>query len=731
MPEFIPPVSGINANLLDLKTIRQSALDELIDIFASISVPVSESSSSGHLLLLDESLSSRINSLTSFSRLRESTGISKVIWLDYKDTHHYDYSFLTGQFHSFVVMLDLVSLDDLIGLAHFLKEKMTIFNQGNLAVSVIFVDSNKQQCSQFLLETQGVWGDLQNVYHWTLGKLNVIDDDILTLDLKHGGLDKLLKYESIEPIESLAKALLQMVIKSNYKIRITNIYLKGDWSVKFWKIYQRLYNEHLAHLPANITKLIDDQDETLFSDQFSFFNRNVDLVCLDRGVDIMSCLMTQLSYTGLCDEVLGTALGILKYKEDDKELNKNGHAEADDVDKGLTTVVLGDPTDEIYPSIRDLNISMVGSVLNARAKQLQSDYDKRKSLKDIDEIKQFMGGLNQLKTLQTWVQRHTSLAERIVSTLKPVQPGSQVDSLLAEDDLVDTPSYGYYNEFIELQQDIIADNFDSKNNCTKILDILYKYEPSIEDIMKLLIMTSIVKKGVRESEYNTLKNSILNMYGIQYMPLFIKLRELKFFYPREAQLNFLSTTAPDDRDFGKYQLIKDFASVANSMNLLPIVKDQNLLNPAEADFALPGYVPLITRLVQAVYDRGFTKGAASGRHAQPQQQQDRQSLTRYKKYGWDNLSMSDLNGEVYQDLLVPESKRSLFSTLIPPKMSQLKNYYSQRKDMIIVSVIGGLTYSEIATLRYVLSKNEVTRSKQVVILVTGIIKGDDLVDALM
>lgn len=719
MPESTSDAKS--ANLISFGYLRRRSLEELLSIFQSIgdqkdhdvtrsgsevlnkAVPKSDS---GYLFILQKQLTSRLNLLSSFSKLKESTGISKVIWLDYANEHSYDYEALTKQFGSVVIMILNQSLNDLQKLSRFLKTKLLIYSSSSKHISLITVDYGMVQSTRSFLEEQGVWQNLSGAYHWKMGAFAALDNDIITLELENGGLGPLLKYDTIRPIEDTASTLLRLVIESNYKIRITNVYLKGMWSTKLWKIYQKLYAEHLSQMSANERKLIEDQDSTLFSDQFSFFNRNVDFVCLDRGVDFVSCLLSELCYSGLCDEVFGTNLGVV------------------DFSKGSTDNIkirLGDSKDLIYPKIRDLNFSMVGSILNRNARELQTEYDKRSQLKNISEMKHYVEGLNGLKEMQTFVQKHTLLAEHIVEVIMPSKGNQQLDAVFGKSELNKT----YYDQFIDLQQSILADTLDSKSNCTEILDFMYKYEPDIADVVRLLILTSIVKSGIKEQEYKVLKEAILNSYGVQYVSLFLRLQDLHLLFSREPQINFLSTrTTVSDTDKDDIQLIRNFKSVVSSMNLMPVDEGLDPAQVRQPSFALPGYVPLTTRFVEAIYDREFLS-------VEETPQKNSTGDSRYRKYGWDNIRMSDISGEVYQNLLVPESKRGLFSTLIPPKMTTMNSRYRVRRDMIIVCIIGGITYSEIATIRYVLSKNESTKGKQLIILSTGIIKGKDIVESLI
>ncbi|KAH3661391.1 hypothetical protein OGAPHI_006798 [Ogataea philodendri] len=663
--------------LFDTRTVSQSALEELGAIFRQISLL---GTASEHLFVVQKDLSRSIDFLTSFSNLKKLTKISKVIWID---DALFDHEHLLPLFPSIVFLCE-GSMEMLDSVAGILKRKILPFSKTH-QVSLI-VASRLVTATELVIENLGIKGDV-SVYFWPELRPLALEPDVLSLCLSQGGLGDLFA-GSIAPLDQLASALLDLVIQSNYKIRLTNAFLKGEHSIKLWTIYQNKYQAHLTKVDAKTKKLILDQDDTLFLDQHSFMNRNVDFVCLDRSVDLVSAVLTQLTYTGLCDEYLGVNLGSTTVPEEDLKIK------------------FGDPDDEIYPVVRNLNFSMVGSVLNSKARVLQAEYDKKNNLTDIEEMKKFVGELNSLKESQKWVQKHTVVAENI---LKAVRNGD-VETRVVPGLEADTPSSNKFNAFLELQQEILSDNLDNKRNCAAILQYMYEFEPPLSEVLRLIVLTSIVKKGIREQEFEQLKTEVYNTYGLEGFKTLLNMRELKLVYARES-LSFLPSSMSEEATTSAHQLIRDFGAISTTLNLMPISDHVDPENPKDADFGLAGYVPMVARLVEAIYSREFLAGPRD---------------VRVRKHGWDNLDLSALDGELRQEFLIPETKKPLFSSLIPSKSGRL----ADRKDLVIVSVVGGMTYSEMSMVRFVLGKNSFTKDKQIIFLTTGIIKGDDIIESV-
>lgn len=115
------------------------------------------------------------------------------------------------------------------------------------------------------------------------------------------------------------------------------------------------------------------------------------LIIIDRAVDWVSPMCTQLTYEGMLDEFVGV---------------HHAHIEVDPV--------LLDPNatgskkrkhhlsaeDRLFADLRDLNFAIVGSRLSRLAKKLEGDYGGAKNLKTVSQMKDFVGKLGGLQNEQ-------------------------------------------------------------------------------------------------------------------------------------------------------------------------------------------------------------------------------------------------------------------------------------------------------------------------------------------
>ncbi|KAG0680557.1 hypothetical protein C6P42_004880 [Pichia californica] len=706
-------------------------LEDLKDIFSLISTY----QTGKNTLILDHDISIQLNYLTNnhFSKFSNDTNINKVIWFDDKNFNiDNDNDNDDNSINSIVFLLNLNSesnFEKLIKLSTIMKFIRSNNNNNiNKNIHLITANPSFNKSVEKFISVNGILGDLTSFHNWNSLLYFQLSQNLFSLESSNDAEFKnLFLNNSTLPLELLAKSLLNLYISSNYKLRITNTYLKGIKSIQFWKIYNRLLNSYLQTLPDNKRKIIDDLDETIFMDVHSFYNSSTDLICLDRSVDIISLLLTQLSYSGLCNELFNTS-------------NQLDYLIFNDNDNNEIKINLNDSNDNIYPQIEYLNFSHVGPILNKLAKNLQFEFDKRKNLKDINEMKNFVSELNNLKNSQSWVQKHTSLAECIINKFNEGSLNQYTNIPLLDNDN-DNESIGnlslqsYYSQLIELQQDIISNQMNLNTIFNKISNLLNLFDPSIDDIIKLIILVSITKNGIKESDFNSLNQELINKYGLfNISPILLNLQKLKL-----IQLNnnnnqpFWSSLSESVLTPSDNQLIMNFNILNKSLNLLPLHDEKNDSSKnsndladkyVDADFGYPGYVPIFTRLIQSIYDRSFLN------ETNPTSIPPQTSSSRAIKYGWNNLNLDQLYGPTKQDFLIPESKKKLFNSIIPPKISELNSNNHETSSTIIICVIGGLTWSELATIKYVLSANKFTKHKKLIVLTTGMITGSQMINSL-
>ncbi|KAF4011766.1 hypothetical protein G4228_003531 [Cervus hanglu yarkandensis] len=145
--------------------------------------------------------------------------------------------------------------------------------------------------------------------------------------------------------------------------------------------------------------------------QNSIFPVFDNLLLLDRNVDLLSPLATQLTYEGLIDEIYGIQNSYVKLPPEKFAPKKQG-----DGGKDLPTEAKKlqlNSAEELYAEIRDKNFNAVGSVLSKKAKVISAAFEERHNAKTVGEIKQFVSQLPHMQAARGSLANHTSIAELI------------------------------------------------------------------------------------------------------------------------------------------------------------------------------------------------------------------------------------------------------------------------------------------------------------------------------
>ena len=144
------------------------------------------------------------------------------------------------------------------------------------------------------------------------------------------------------------------------------------------------------------------------------------LVLIDREVDLVSPLVTPLTYEGLIDELIGIRNGAIKVDSKIKGQDKSKEAEAANAPPPPSMVSIPlNSNDALYVEIRDLNIEQLGPCLGQKAKLIRGHYDAFRANRDnqtITEIHDFVKQIPGLKQNYESLNQHINITEELKRT---------------------------------------------------------------------------------------------------------------------------------------------------------------------------------------------------------------------------------------------------------------------------------------------------------------------------
>ncbi|XP_026313158.1 vacuolar protein sorting-associated protein 33A isoform X1 [Piliocolobus tephrosceles] len=292
--------------------------------------------------------------------------------------------------------------------------------------------------------------------------------------------------------------------------------------------------------------------------QNSIFPVFDNLLLLDRNVDLLTPLATQLTYEGLIDEIYGIQNSYVKLPPEKFAPKKQG-----DGGKDLPTEAKKlqlNSAEELYAEIRDKNFNAVGSVLSKKAKIISAAFEERHNAKTVGEIKQFVSQLPHMQAARGSLANHTSIAELI----KDVTTSEDFfDKLTVEQEFMSGIDTDKVNNYIE---DCIA----QKHSLIKVL--------------RLVCLQSVCNSGLKQKVLDYYKREILQTYGYEHILTLHNLEKAGLLKPQTGGRN-------------------NYPTIRKTLRLW--MDDVNEQNPTDISYVYSGYAPLSVRLAQLLSRPGW------------------------------------------------------------------------------------------------------------------------------
>lgn len=256
-------------------------------------------------------------------------------------------------------------------------------------------------------------------------------------------------------------------------------------------------------------------------------------------------------------------------------------------------------------------------------------------------------------------------------------------------------------------------------SCYDILEecIFGNYPPY--KLLRLMCLQSLTSGGIKANRFDQLKQYIVQVYGYEFLSIIHDLETMGWIKKMEGNLatNFVMENA----NRSLFQNIK--------RNLILIHAEVDTVEPDDVSYVSSGYAPLTVRLIQS---------AMQGWHTQ-----DKEDVLRdlFQMMTVNNTNSASTNGPVGRLLDVRQTvpPRDLPTTLRKQRargtasMEPLgaygtKHVSSKKKPTLIVVYLGGITYMEMAALRF-LSKRD-SFPYHIIVITTRVLNGSKLLQQM-
>eukprot|EP01122_Echinamoeba_exundans_P013588 TRINITY_DN5959_c0_g1_i1.p1 TRINITY_DN5959_c0_g1~~TRINITY_DN5959_c0_g1_i1.p1 ORF type:complete len:685 (-),score=163.48 TRINITY_DN5959_c0_g1_i1:50-2104(-) len=395
------------------------------------------------------------------------------------------------------------------------------------------------------------------------------------------------------------------------------------------------------------------------------------LILIDRTVDLVTPLPTQLTYEGLIDEFYSITNSAVDLPAAMVVDPKGGKETNVPLDKKLKTPL--NSNDKIFRDIRDLNFSVVGPILNQKAKMIDEYYKARKDISTVSEIKDYMKKFTSFQQDHQFLRVHTNITEAL---LKITTDAAFRAHLEAEQNLLAQAEIEASEQYIE--------------------ECINKQEP-LGKVLRLLCLMSLTQGGLKEKVYNFFTREIIQTYGFEHMYTLSNLGKVGLFKRPDQRTNL-------------YEVARE---------QLRLITEVDERDPNDISYVFSGYAPLSVRLFELLWNQQQRGGGLPT--PPPTQPAGGDEATRD---GW-------LLPRQYDELVkaLPGVTFHAFqkANAAAGNPDESDGDASRGNSVTVVCFIGGVTFAEIAALRFLNSKVE---GKDIIIATTNLINGSSFLDGV-
>jgi hypothetical protein len=382
---------------------------------------------------------------------------------------------------------------------------------------------------------------------------------------------------------------------------------------------------------------------------------------------LITPLITPLTYEGLLDDLLHIEAGIIKVETDliSPPEEASASSSANTYRKPKHMYLPLNDADTLYTEVRDQHVEKFGSFLQEQAKALKeshSNFSDRN--KDLNEIHQFVKQIPIFTQNLKSLTNHIHLAELVKGTTE--QPEFR-QRWQTERSMVES----------EARYDMIEDLIASQ------------YPPF--RVLRLLCLQSLTGGGIKSSRYDNLRREVVQTYGYEFLFLLQNLEKIGLLKKRESMWDASSS----------------FSTIRKQLMLIQEEVDPS--HPDDVSYVSSGYAPISCRVIQTAINGWAGKEEAlrelPGRRLDIHQRsppEDFESMLKHRM----NIPLGVYASEKEDGSLMHKQGEE-----IP----------IEEKPVLMVYFVGGLTFAEIASFRY-LSKRK-TFPYRIICCTTKMING--------
>ncbi|XP_044261509.1 vacuolar protein sorting-associated protein 33A [Tribolium madens] len=398
---------------------------------------------------------------------------------------------------------------------------------------VFFVPKKSLLCLE-RLKHNGVYGSVSLVEEFRC-ELFPFDSDVVSMEISEVFREYTLEND---PTYLYQTAQAIIFLQKLYG-PIPRVWGKGPAARQVWELVTRLQREKNAPLKTNQTSTIDQ------------------ILLIDRGVDLITPLATQLTYEGLIDEIFGINNSTAQFPIDNFLSSEERTSESLSEDKKQ---IILNSADRLFSDIRDRNFNAVGAFLSKQAKAISAQLDNSQE-RSVQEMKLYVQKLPQILAKKKALAHHTAIAECI----KEVTDSYEfLDTLQTEQEFLNCIEVDKASPYIE--------------------DLIAHGKPLVK-VLRLICLQCITSSGLKPKVLEHYKRELVQVYGLQALLAITNLEKV-------GLLKVQSGT-------------RQYTVLRKALRLT--MEDTSEINPTDISYVHSVYAPLSVRLAEQVTKNGGWK----------------------------------------------------------------------------------------------------------------------------
>ena len=271
----------------------------------------------------------------------------------------------------------------------------------------------------------------------------------------------------------------------------------------------------------------------------------------DRSIDMITPFCTNFIYEGLLDDYFGINFNTIKVEP--KILEKEQSSEYIKLDLSKN--------EKLYTQIKDFNFNKIKRFLPNRLKQQSQILEESKNKKmNLEKIQESLYKIKTIKEERPSLSNQINLADYIAKKQK--MPKERL-YLSYEQNLLTGYNSSLFYEFIEEELAKKAEEYN---------------------ILRMLCLDSLLLGGIKNKLFEQIRKDIINIYGFQEIFLLHNLEKINILKTYESSTNY-------------------YNDINKKLKLINESVDTN--NPNDASFSYSGYCPIIIRLIEKAFSKGW------------------------------------------------------------------------------------------------------------------------------